>query len=399
MLVFRVLSRFLLLLILFSAVSLQAQTQKPTPLPAPAQAREPIPGPPQLPVRGYLLLDFHSDRLIVEKNGKLPLEPASITKVMSAYVVYRKLDEGSLRLTDKVVISHNAFSQEGSRMFLEKGSSISVADLLMGVVVQSGNDATVALAEHISGSEHAFADLMNEQAVALGLKDTHFVNSTGLPHPEHFTTAYDIALLIQGLIRDYPQHYRNYSIRSFTHNNIEQANRNKLLWQDESVDGVKTGHTSSAGFCLAASAERQNMRLISVVLGAANEKNRFSASQELLDYGFRYYQTHKLYDAGHALTEAQVWKGETGQLPLGFVNDVYVTIPRDRYKDMQASLRVNNAIEAPVKQGQQLGSVLIQLDDKNIAEVPLVALGSIAEAGFVGRMTDEVLLMINSLFN
>ena len=394
---FRVLSQCLLLLVLFLALSVQAQTQQQTPLPAPT--REPIPKLQPLPVRGYILLDFHSHQLIAEKNSKLPLEPASITKVMSAYVVYQKLAEGSLRLTDKVVISHNAFSQEGSRMFLEKGSSISVADLMMGVVVQSGNDATVALAEHIAGSEHAFSDLMNEQAAAMGLKDTHFVNSTGLPHPEHFTTAYDIALLIRNLIKSHPQYYRNYSIRSFTHNNIEQPNRNKLLWQDESVDGVKTGHTSSAGYCLAASAQRQGMRLISIVLGAANEKNRFSASQELLDYGFRYYQTHKLYDAGHALTEVEVWKGEAEQLQLGFVNDVYVTIPRDRYKDMQASLRVNNVIEAPLQKGQQLGSVVIQLDEKRIAEVPLVALNSIAPAGFVGRMTDEVLLMINSLFN
>jgi D-alanyl-D-alanine carboxypeptidase (penicillin-binding protein 5/6) len=358
-----------------------------------------IPGPPELPVRGYILLDFHSGSVIAEKDSDLPMEPASITKLMSAYVVYQKLAEGKLQLSDKVRISHNAFSQEGSRMFLEEGSMISIADLLLGVVVQSGNDATVALAEHIAGSETAFAELMNEQAAALGLQHTHFVNSTGLPDPQHFTTAHDIALLVRYLIADFPDQYADYSVRSFTHNDITQANRNKLLWQDESVDGVKTGHTSSAGYCLVASAQRQNTRLISVVLGAVNEDNRFSASQDLLDYGFRYYQTSKLYDAGYALTDVQVWKGEVSKLQLGFNDTVYVTIPKDRYQDMQASLRVNNAIEAPVQQGQVFGSVIIQLDNKPIAEIPLVALANVAPAGFFGRMTDEVLLMINSLFD
>lgn len=365
----------------------------------PVSAQQPVPRPPQLPVNGYILLDFSSNQLIAEKNSRLPMEPASITKLMSAYVVYQKISEGIIQLNDEVIISENAFSQEGSRMFLEKGSSISVADLLMGVVVQSGNDATVALAEYVAGTEQAFAKLMNEQAAALGLKDSHFVNATGLPDPKHLTTAYDIALLVRSLIKNFPEFYRNYSVRSFTHNDIQQHNRNKLLWQDASVDGVKTGHTSSAGFCLAASALRQNMRLISVVLGAVNEKNRFDATQELLDYGFRYFQTHKLYENGHSLTDVEVWKGEISELQLGFNNDVYVTIPRDRYQDLQASLRVNNTIEAPVQQGQTLGSVVIQLDDQVVADIPLVALNNIAEAGLVGRLTDEVLMMLYSLFN
>jgi D-alanyl-D-alanine carboxypeptidase (penicillin-binding protein 5/6) len=364
-----------------------------------AVAQQPIPDPPQLPVRGYILVDFHSGQVIAEKNSELPMEPASITKLMSAYIVYQKLTEGSLQLTEKVKISHNAFSQEGSRMFLEQGSSVLVADLVRGVVVQSGNDATVALAERIAGSEAAFTKMMNEQAARMGLKNTHFVNSTGLPDPEHFTTARDIVTLVQRLISDFPQRYATYSERSFTHNEITQHNRNKLLWRDESVDGVKTGHTNSAGYCLAASAVRQNMRLISVVLGAANEKSRFDASQELLDYGFRYYQTHKLYDAGHAITEVQIWKGEADQLALGFADTIYVTIPKDRYQDMRASLRIHEAIEAPVQQGQVFGSVLIELDDKPVIDISLVALNDIAAAGFLGRMTDEVMLMIYSLFN
>ena len=283
-------------------------------------------------------------------------------------------------------------------MFVEVDTKVSVENLIMGMVVQSGNDATVALAEHIAGSESAFAALMNQQAAQLGLKDSHFVNATGLPDPEHYTSARDIATLVRAIIKEFPEQYARYAVRSFTYNGITQHNRNRLLWQDETVDGVKTGHTNSAGYCLASSARRENTRLIAVVLGAKTEKERFSASQSLLNYGFRFFETHKLYDANDLLTEARIWKGEVEKLPLGLAEDLYVTIPKGKYKDMQAALSIDTTIEAPVRKGARFGIVTITLENNLIASAPLVALQDVAEGGLVGRMMDQVLLMFDSLF-
>lgn len=358
----------------------------------------PIPQAPQVPVRSYILMDFHSGAVLAEVNGDERMEPASITKLMTAYVIYKSLNEGSLQLTDQVTISERAWRMEGSRMFVEVGKKVTVDDLIMGMVVQSGNDATVALAQHIAGTEDAFAALMNQQAARLGLTNTHFTNSTGLPHPDHYTSARDIAILSRAVIRDFPNEYKRYAVREFTYNNITQHNRNRLLWQDDSVDGVKTGHTSSAGYCLAASALRGDMRLISVVLGADNEKDRFRASQALLNYGFHFFETHKLYGANEPLTEARIWKGEVDQLPLGLAEDLYVTIPKGRHQDMNAALRVDSGIQAPVSKGSAFGNVTVTLRDTTVTEVPLVALRGVAEGGLVSQLVDQALLFFNSWF-
>ena len=364
-----------------------------------ADAQLILPNPPELPVKGYILMDYHSGRILAEQNSDQRLEPASITKLMSAYLVYKRLAAGALRPDEQVLISRNAQSTEGSRMFIEAGTQVAVDDLLRGMVIQSGNDATVALAEHIAGSEAGFAQLMNEQARGLGLRDSHFTNSSGLPHPEHYMTASDIATLVRAIIKQFPQYYTLYSERSFTFNNITQHNRNKLLWRDSSVDGVKTGHTSSAGYCLASSAKRGDMRLIAVVLGAEKENDRFDASINLLNYGFSHYETYQLYESDYALTDVRVWKGDLNQLPLGFLENIYVTLPKGRYQDMQASLRVSSIIEAPVSKGQEFGAVEITLDAEKIATIPLVALQNVAEAGFLGRFSDQLLMMFSEMFN
>jgi len=358
---------------------------------------EPIPEAPQLPVRSFILEDFHSGRMLAGKEPDTRMEPASITKLMSAYVIYKSLQEGSIKLTDQVHISEKAWRMEGSRMFVEVDSRVSVEDLILGMVIQSGNDATVALAEHVAGSEGSFVVLMNQQAEELGLDDSHFMNATGLPHPDHHMSARDIARLVRVIIAEFPNHYSRYAIKSFTYNDITQHNRNRLLWQDESVDGVKTGHTSSAGYCLVSSAARGDTRLIAVVLGAETEPERFSSSQTLLNYGFRFFETHKLYDALDPLREEQIWKGEVDRLALGPAEDLYVTIPKGRYDDMTAALSINAPIEAPARRGMAFGSVIVTLDDDLIANAPLVALRNVEPAGIVGRSVDQLVLMFRSL--
>jgi D-alanyl-D-alanine carboxypeptidase (penicillin-binding protein 5/6) len=362
-----------------------------------AQA-EPPPEVPELPVRNYVLMDFHSGRILAQRGGDERADPASITKLMTGYVIYKSLQEGRIQLNDPVTISETAWRTGGSRMFVELGSKVPVEDLLLGMVVQSGNDATVALAEHVAGSESAFAALMNKEGAALGLANSHFVNSTGLPDPGHYMTARDIATLAYALIRDFPEDYGRYSIRDFTYNNITQHNRNRLLASDESVDGVKTGFTEAAGFCLAASAKRGDMRLISVVLGAKKESDRFNASQTLLNHGFRFFETHKLYDANQALAEARIWGGEIDDLPLGLTETLYVTIPKGRYQEMQAALQMNSDIEAPVQKGVPLGKIVVTLGQETVNEVPLVALRDVAEAGFFGRLIDRIMRGIYALF-
>lgn len=354
---------------------------------------------PELPVRNYILLDFNSGRVLAEKGGDERADPASITKLMTGYIVYKSLKEGDIALTDQVTISENAWRMEGSRMFVELGSRVSVEDLILGMVVQSGNDATVALAEYIAGSESAFAKMMNEEAAAIGLTNSHFVNSTGLPDPEHYMTPRDIATLASVLIRDFPVDYNRYSVREYTYNNITQYNRNRLLARDDSVDGVKTGYTKAAGFCLAASAKRGDMRLVSAVLGGEKESHRFSASQALLDYGFRFFKTHKLYEANQPLSQASLWSGEVDEVPVGLTRDLLVTIPKDQYQDMQAALQINPDIEAPIQKGAELGRIVVTLGEETVNEVPLVALEDVAEAGFFGRMMDQTVRGVYSLFD
>jgi D-alanyl-D-alanine carboxypeptidase (penicillin-binding protein 5/6) len=358
----------------------------------------PVPSPPEVPADAYLLMDYDSGRVLVMRNADKPMEPASITKLMTAYVADVALRDNDINLNDSVPVSERAWRTEGSRMFIEVGKSVPVKDLLRGLVIQSGNDAAVALAEQVAGSESAFAALMNHHAELLGLTGTHYVNATGLPDPELYTTARDIATLSQAIIRDFPDNYRLYAEKEFTFNGIKQYNRNQLLWRDESVDGLKTGHTESAGFCLVASAKRGDQRLISVVLGSPSEKARTSASQALLNYGFRFFSTHKLYDAQQQLAQARVWKGAEKDLPLTLEQPLYVTIPRGRYEDLQASMTIQPDIEAPVARGTRLGTVTVALDEETLAEVPLVATKAVPEGGLVSRVMDQGLMLIQSLF-
>ena len=337
-------------------------------------------------------MDFNSRRTIAEQRSDEPVEPASITKLMMAYVVFSEIRSGNVSLDDMVTVSEKAWRTPGSRMFIEVGKKVSVRDLLLGVIIQSGNDATVALAEFIAGSEYTFVALMNRHAEELGLTGSHFVNTTGLPDAEHIMTATDIAHLAALLITDFPEYYKWYSQKEFTYNEITQYNRNKLLWQDETVDGVKTGHTDSAGYCLVTSAIRDGMRLISVVLGTNSENARAEASQALLNFGFRFFETHKLYDAGTELTTSRIWKGKTDTVALGLSAPLYVTIPRGQYQSLDASMTIDNRILAPVTRGQLLGKVQVKLADEVIAEQALVALTDAGVGSFWQRMTDETLL-------
>jgi len=352
----------------------------------------PIPKAPSTGAKSFVIQDFHSGRIIAEENADTPVEPASITKMMAAHIVFNELASGNLALSDMVTISEKAWRTPGSRMFVEVGKQVSVEDLLLGLIIQSGNDATVALAEHIAGSEDTFAALMNRHAEEIGLTGSHFMNSTGLPDEQHYMTARDIARLSTLTIEQYPEYYKWYSQKEFTFNDITQYNRNKLLWQDDSVDGIKTGHTESAGYCLATSALKDGMRLITVVLGTSSENARIDASQALLNYGFRFFETHKLYDAGTKLTTSRIWKGSTDTAVLGLARALYVTIPRGQYKSLDASMSINNLIIAPVAAGQDLGTVQVKLGEEIIAEQPLVSLNAVGEGSFWQRIKDEALL-------
>ncbi|MCW8918767.1 MAG: D-alanyl-D-alanine carboxypeptidase [Gammaproteobacteria bacterium] len=361
-----------------------------------AQAAAPsiIPSPPSLATTGYLLMDYQSGQVIAEENATQRLEPASLTKMMTAYVVSHELDSGHITLEDKVRVSEKAWRMPGSRMFIEVGTTVSVEQLLKGLIIQSGNDASVALAEHVAGSEESFVPLMNAHAKRLGLSGTQFANSTGLPHPEHYTTPQDMARLAAAIIRDFPGHYAWYAEKSYAYNGISQNNRNLLLFRDESVDGLKTGHTEAAGYCLVASAMREQMRLISVVMGTKSEKARTQESQKLLNYGFRFYETHRLYGAAQELKEMRIWKGEGESLKLGLQDELYVTVPRGQYKQLNASLNVDKTITAPASRGQPFGSVQIHLGEQLLAERPLIALHDVAEGGVLQRLKDSVLLLL-----
>jgi D-alanyl-D-alanine carboxypeptidase (penicillin-binding protein 5/6) len=360
-----------------------------------ALAAMPVPAPPDVAAKNYLLVDFASGKVLVEKNADEKIEPASITKMMTAYVVYKEIDAGRLSLDDMVDISEKAWRMGGSRMYLEVNTSVSVRELLKGLIIQSGNDASVALAEHVAGTEDAFVQLMNQYATELGMKDTNFVNSTGWPDKQHLMTARDIAVLAAAIIREFPERYAWYSEKEYTYNNIKQYNRNKLLWRDESVDGFKTGHTDSAGYCLVASALRSDMRLISVVLGTDSKKARASVSQAILNYGYRFFESHTLYDADEVLSRPRVWSGEFETLTVGLSDELAVTIPRGAYDDLDATMDIDKNIEAPVEKGQQVGVVKVTLDGELLQSVPLVALETVNEGGLLQKAKDYVLRLIN----
>lgn len=370
-----------------------APAAPPSPASTPAPAAPPIPTAPAVAARSHVLVDFNSGRVLAGSNEDQRIEPASITKMMTEYVIFHEMRAGNLKLTDMVAISENAWRMQGSRMFVDVRSKVPVDLLLQGMIVQSGNDATVALAEHVAGSEGTFVGLMNQHAQRLGLSSTHFMNSTGLPDPNHYTTAHDIAKLATALIREFPDYYSKWhSQKEFRYNNITQYNRNRLLWRDPSVDGVKTGHTESAGYCLVASAQRDGMRLISVVIGTKSEETRADESQALLNYGFRFFETQKLYSADQPLTRTRIWKGSTDMLPLGLGRDLYVTILRGQYKQLNASMTVNGGITAPAAKGATYGSVKVVLNDSIVAEEPLVALQDVEEGGILRRLKDSVMM-------
>ena len=353
----------------------------------------PIPAPPSLNASSYILADADSNRIIAEKDADTPVEPASITKIMSGFLVFQSLAEGLISLEDKVLISARAGHTGGSKMFIETSSLVSVEDLIKGMIIQSGNDATIALAEHIAGTEEAFVDLMNAQAAELGMKHTHYMNATGLPDPNHYSTARDILKLTRALIRDFPQEYRWYSEKEFTWSGIRQSNRNKLLWQDKRVDGVKTGHTESAGYCLVASAVDKEMRLISVLLGAKSDSARIRQSQALMNYGFRFFETRRLYKQGDKLADTRIWKGASELLPLGVREDIYVTYPKRQSDQLNARIDHPRLLEAPVEKGDPVGGLTISLDDTILSETPLIALEAVPEGGLITRLKDSVLLL------
>ena len=359
-----------------------------------AVAAVPIPAPPSVAASGHLLIDFDSGRILSEHNAEQRLEPASLTKIMTAYVVLRELKAGNIQLGDKVLISKNAWRTPGSRMFIEVDKEVSVEELLKGMIIQSGNDASVALAEHIAGSEETFANLMNNHARRLGMLDSHFVNSTGLPDENHFTTPRDIVKVSEATIREFPEYYGWYAEKEFTFNSIKQQNRNRLLWRDKSVDGIKTGHTEAAGYCLVASAKRESMRLTSVVMGTSSEDARAKESLSLINYGFRFFETHRLYDAGAALSRTRVWKGSQENLELGLEKTLYVTIPRNQYSNLKATLNIDPKQMAPISKGQAMGNVNLSLGDETIISVPLVALQQIDEGGILQTLKDTVLLWL-----
>ncbi|MEA1079605.1 D-alanyl-D-alanine carboxypeptidase family protein [Marinobacter qingdaonensis] len=357
-----------------------------------------IPSPPQIAGSSYVLMDPKSGRIIMEENSHERLPPASLTKMMTAYIVERELDEGRIAMSDMVPISVRAWKTEGSRTFVREGTSVPVETLLKGVIIQSGNDASVALAEFVAGSEDAFVDIMNQQAQLLGMKDTHFENATGLPSPEHFSTAYDLALLARAIINDYPENYPIYAEKHFTYNNIRQPNRNSLLWRDDSVDGLKTGHTEEAGYCLVASAKRNDTRFIAVVMGTSSTEARSQEVQKMLNYGFRYYESERLFRTGQELMKARVWAGQSDQLSVGLTDDVFVTIPRGSRNDLESTVDLDSVIKAPINVGDELGRVRVSLNGDVLVDQPVLALTDVPEGGFFKRIWDAIKLFFVQLF-
>ena len=356
-----------------------------------------VPAAPALEASAYLFFDAQSGQILTSKNPDARIEPASLTKLMTAYLPFDALKNGRLKLDQQLTASERAWKSEGSRMFLDPKVPVSVDNLIKGMIVQSGNDACVTLAEAIAGSEEGFAQMMNAQAKKLGMNNSHFANSTGLPDPQLYTTVRDLATLSNALIRDFPQYYPTYSIKSFTYNNITQPNRNLLLYRDSSVDGLKTGHTDSAGFNLIASSKRDGRRVITVVVGTKSMEARATESSKLLNWGLSHFQTPKLYDAGKPLSKVKVYKGSENELDVGFLQAVYVTLPRGS-DEVTPVLETIQPVVAPVKKGAELGTLKLMSGNKVLAERKVVALQDIEEAGFFGRMWDSIVLWFKNTF-
>ncbi len=352
----------------------------------------PVPSPPDTGARSYFAIDGNSGYELAALLPDETLPPASLTKLMSAYAIFKALDEEQISLDDQVTVSEKAWRTPGSRMFVEVGTRVTIRDLLMGMIIQSGNDASVALAEHVAGSESVFAAVMNRYAAALGMNSSNFVNATGLPGENHYSTARDMAILAQAIINEFPQYYEWYSIREFTYNEITQQNRNALLWRDSSVDGMKTGHTDAAGYCLVSSASRDGMRIISVVMGTASPKARLDGSQALINYGFRFYETRLLYKAGETVADARIWKAANEFTPLGLPEDLYITVPRGSYDNVSSVLNMPSVLVAPVAQGQPLAELQVSLNGVELVNEPLRALHGNPSGSIWQRTVDGVML-------
>ena len=351
--------------------------------------------PPSLAVKAYLLKDFNSGDIIATQNQDMRVEPASLTKIMTAYLSFKALKNGHLQLTQTLPVSKTAWKVEGSKMFIEPNKPVTVDELLHGMIIQSGNDASIALAEGIASSETLFADMMNKEAVRLNMKNTHYTNATGLPDAQHYTTANDLAILATALIHDFPAEYqRLYSVKGYTYNNITQPNRNRLLWLDPNVDGMKTGHTESAGYCLISSAKRDGVRRISVVLGAPSDAARATESQKLLNYGYQFFDSKLIYKQGQSINQLMVWKGAEKQVASTVANDVFITLPKGEYANVKAVISSTQPLIAPIQKGQALGNIKFMLDGKMIEEHTLVAAKSIEAAGIMGRAWDSIKLLI-----
>ena len=362
-----------------------------------------VPSPPELSATAYFLMDANSGAVLAEHNADIPLPPASLTKMMTAYVLANEMEAGRVKPDDMVVVSENAWSQNpvfagSSLMWIEPGKDVSISDLERGIVISSGNDATVAVAEYLAGSEAVFAEMMNTQAQALGMKGSYFVNSHGLPHPDHVVTARDLATLATAMIKNFPEHYKVYKESEFTYNGIRQYNRNTLMSEDPSVDGLKTGHTKEAGYCLVASAERRGMRLVSVVMGTASTKARKNETRSLLNYGFRFFETVDLYPPMHELAQPRIWKGQQDYVPVGLLEATVLTLPRGKSKDLQTTLELDPQLVAPLAEGDRVGNVSLSIDGDTVFEAPVVALVAVEPGGFFSRLWDTILMWIAGIF-
>jgi D-alanyl-D-alanine carboxypeptidase (penicillin-binding protein 5/6) len=358
-----------------------------------------IPEPPKLNATAFLLMDAKTGKVITSYNADNQVPPASLTKMMTSYIATHEIEKGNISESDQAQISIKAWKAEGSRMFIKEGTSVSVSDLLKGIIIQSGNDASIAIAEYVAGSEDSFADLMNRYALELGMENTRFKNATGLPHPEHLTTANDLAILARAIIYEHPDHYQIYSQKSFKYNGIKQDNRNRLIFGEMPVDGLKTGHTEAAGYCLVASAEQNDTRFISVVLGTDSDAARNRESKKLLTYGFRFYETAGLYKASDTVSEQKLWMGQNETVQLGLAQDMLITIPKGSKKDLDAKIDVDAFIKAPVSVGDKLGSLQISLEGRIIAQEDLIALSDESKGGIFKQLIDFIKLFFASLMS
>ena len=356
-----------------------------------------IPEQPSLSSNAFALIDYASGKVLLEKASEQRLEPASLTKIMTMYVVDHEIKAGRLSLNDEVTVSKEAWQTMGARMFLDVNSKVKVSEIIKGIIIQSGNDASVAIAEHIAGSEQAFANLMNDYAASLGMNNSHFTNATGLPNPDHYTTAKDLAILARASIKEHPESYTIYSQKSFVYNNIEQNNRNKLLWRNSMVDGIKTGRTDNAGYCLAVSGVKDNTRLIAVLLGAKTDDIRTVDANKLLTWGFRFFASHKVYQQDKILETARIWGGNNKTIDIGLPHDVFLPLLKNDINKITASLNIPKLIKAPLSKGDTIGTYVVKLKEEIIAEYPAVALNSVKKGNFFNRFSDQVIMYYNVL--